>query len=180
MEQAKEFILRFFDKEAECWTKLELDDLDDFNQSVRELYAMAIDELDESLGILQRTEVNNKETPKTCKPRYLYKLSSYSNKVYGDIWVAYASNNNPFGEGPQLHALSEGFILAEIDDEMKIIGMMYTKLNSLTLVTTGWTKSVYNPSDLDIKKLGKFIVTERYAEPANYDNWSLEEYLKER
>lgn len=179
MEQAKEFTLRFFAKEAECWTRLRQDNLDAFNQSVRELYAMAIDDLDEGLGILAN-ELKTSENAIVYKPRYLYKLSKYNNEVYGNIWVAYVSTNNPLGEEAQGNILSCGLILAEIDDEMKIIGMMDTKLNGLTLVTTSWTKSIYNPSDLDIKKLGKFIAAERYAEPGNYDNWSLEEYLKER
>ncbi|WP_159476653.1 hypothetical protein [Chryseobacterium sp. 18068] len=44
----------------------------------------------------------------------------------------------------------------------------------------GWKSSVYNPSDLDINKLGEFISTERYFEPGNRDNFSLEEYFKDK
>lgn len=91
MEKAKEFILKFFTKEAECWTNLELTDLDRFNNAVKELYAMAIEDLDESLGILQRNELDREDHPTTYQPRHLYKLSAYKNQIYGDIWVAYAS-----------------------------------------------------------------------------------------
>jgi len=41
-------------------------------------------------------------------------------------------------------------------------------------------ESVYNPSDSDIKKPGKFIETERYFEPGNYDHYSHNDYLKDK
>ena len=98
MKQVKDFFLNFLAKEAECWTKLELDDLNAFNLAVSELYSMAIDDLDESLGILQSDKLDTEEISTNYKPRHLYKLSSYKNKVYGDIWVAYVSSTNPRSE----------------------------------------------------------------------------------
>lgn len=71
----------------------------------------------------------------------------------------------------------EGFIISE--NELKVIGKMITNTDRLNMNITGWRSNIYNPYDLDIKKLGKFIETERYAEPSNRDNFSLEEYLKD-
>ncbi|MFP9115642.1 hypothetical protein ACLI1A_17010 [Flavobacterium sp. RHBU_3] len=178
MEQVREFILHFLAKEADCWSKSHLNDLDAFNQTVRELYGMAIDELDEGLGIFEEDSLTEKENPIEYVPRHLYKLSTYQNKNYGDIWVAYTSIQNPTDK-PVENIISEGFIIAQIEKELKIIGTMSTYLNRSTMAVMGWKASIYNPSDLDIKKLGKFILTERYSEPSNYDNFSLNEYLKD-
>jgi len=56
MEKAKEFILKFLDKEAECWTRLNSNELDAFNQAVREFRSMAIEGVEKGLGISERTD----------------------------------------------------------------------------------------------------------------------------
>ena len=179
MKKAKEFILKFLDKESECWTNLELADLNVFNNSVKELYEMATDNMDESLGILQREKLDEEDSPISYKPRHLFKLSEYKNKIYGDIWVAYVSIINPRREINKSVFL-EGFIIGEIGNELKIIGKMIINTNRSNMKVEGWKSSVYNPSDLDINKLGEFISTERYFEPGNRDDFSLEEYLKDK
>ncbi|WP_426473903.1 hypothetical protein [Chryseobacterium balustinum] len=187
MEKAKEFILEFLDKEAECWTRLNSNELDAFNQVVREFRNMAIERVEKGLGISERidfgiftrTEKEIAENPLINKPRHLYKLSAYKNKMYDEIWVAYVSTKNPIGE-PNKSVFSNGFIMSEIDNEFKIIGIMGVKLNNLTMNVTGWKGNIYNPSGLDIKKLGKFVSTERYSEPDNRDDFSLNEYLKDK
>ena len=187
MEKIKNFVEKLLVKEAECWTRLDLNDLDAFNQSVRELHKMAIERVEKGLGIyemtdfgiFERSEKERTENPIIYQPRHLYKLSTYKNKTYGDIWVAYVSIKNPIVE-PDKNRLTDGFIISQIGNEFKIIGTMGIKLSSTTMAVMGWKGSVYNPSDLNIKKLGKFVATERYFEPSNYDNFSLNEYLKEK
>ena len=56
MEKAKEFILKLLAKEAECWTKLNINDLNAFNRCVRELYTMSIDRVGKGLGVSERTD----------------------------------------------------------------------------------------------------------------------------
>ena len=187
MKKIKEFIEKFLAKEAECWTNLNLNDLNAFNKSVREFRNMAIEGVEKNLGIsertdfgiFKRTEKEITENPLINKPRYLYKLSAYKNKIYGDIWVAYVSNTNPRREINK-SVIFECFIICEIENELKIIGKMIINTSRLNMVVTGWKAGIHNPSDLDIKKLGKFIETERYSEPGNRDNFSLEEYLKDK
>ncbi|WP_153393866.1 hypothetical protein [Chryseobacterium vaccae] len=187
LEDVKKFIFEFLAKEAECWTKLNLNNLDTFNQSVRELYEMAIEQVGKGLGIsertdfgiFKRTEKEIAENPLTNTPRHLYKLSSYQNKMYGNIWVAYVSSTNPRREINK-SVFFEGFITGTIGNELKIIGKMIINTNRLTMAVTGWKGNVYNPSDLDVKKIGKFIETERYSEPGNRDNFSLNEYWKDK
>lgn len=175
----KDFIIQFLEIEAECWTKRQLTDLDDFNECIKKLYSMAIDRLDQGLGIYYKKELVFDENPVKYKPRHLYKLSTYINEIYGDIYVAYVSSTTTDTD-PKADTIFEGFIVGEIEDELKIIGTMVRYKNRSTMKVEGWKPSVYNPSDLDINKLGKFISTERYSEPSNRDNFSLEEYLKDK
>lgn len=187
MKKANEFILELLAKEAECWTKLNLNNLNAFNECVRELHTMSIDRVGKGLGvsertdlgIFKRTEQEIAENPLINKPRYLYKLSSYKHKIYNEIWVAYLSLKNPVGK-PDEVVFSDGFIIGKIENNFKLIGLMGVKLNNLTMEVNGWKGNIYNPSDFDINKPGKFIKTERLMEPANYDNFSLEEYLKDK
>ncbi|MFC0426262.1 hypothetical protein [Chryseobacterium scophthalmum] len=95
MEKAKEFILEFLDKEAECWTRLNSNELDAFNQAVREFRSMVIEGVEKGMGIseridfgiFKRTEKEIAENPLINKSRHLYKLSAYKNKMYVEIWV---------------------------------------------------------------------------------------------
>lgn len=179
MKKVKEFILKFLAKEAEYWTRLHSNDLNTFNNCVKELYSRAIEDLDEGLEIFEEKKLIEENDPTIYKPRHLYKLSNYKNKNYGDIWVAYASIKNPIGK-PNESLLVDGFIIGKFQNKFKIIGIMGIKLNPSTMAVMGWEESFYNPSDLNVKKLGEFLETERYFEPGNYDDFSLNEYLKDK
>jgi len=178
MDKIRDFILKFLAKEAECWSKSHLTNLDSFNQSIRELYAMAIDDLDEGLGIFEENELRENENPITYIPRHLFKLGNYQNEIYGDIWVAYVSTKNP-NIDPKEEIFFQGFIIAYIENEYKVIGAMIINKNRSTMKIEGWKASVYNPSNLDIKKFGTFVSAERYSAPGDYDNFSFNEYLKD-
>lgn len=81
---------------------------------------------------------------------------------------------------PNSYTIFEAFIIGTVEGELKVIGTMMRHKNRSTMKVEGWNASIYNPSDLDIKKLGGFVATERYSEPANRDNFSLEEYFKDK
>jgi hypothetical protein len=178
MKKVKQFIKEVFIKEAECWTKDELGDIDDFNQTVRELHSFAVDKVGKGFGVFERDELRHDENPITYTPRHLYKLSAYNHPVYGNIWVAYASIKNPIGNNLE-SVITHGFFLGIIEEEIKIIGTMMIHKSQTSMGVKGWKGSIYNPKDLDIKKLGKFMGTERFHEPGNYDDFSLKEYLKD-
>lgn len=187
MEEIKEFIKKILAKEAECWTELNLNNLNAFNERVRELYEMTTERIGKSFGIstmtdfgiFKRTAKEISENPLSYKPRHLYKLSFYKNEIYGDIWVAYVSVKNPSIE-PKSDVFFQGFILAYVNNGLKAIGTMVTEKNRSTMKVDGWRASPYNPSDLDINILGGFISTERYFEPNNRDDFSLEEFFKDK
>lgn len=164
-----------------------MNDLDAFNLSVRELYEMATERAAKGLGISERTDFGIftrtaeeiKENPLINKPRHLYKLSRYKNKMHGDVWVAHVSNPNPRREIAK-RLFFEGFIISKIENELKIIGKMIINSNRLTTAVNGWKGNVYNPSDLDMNKLGEFISLERYFGPGKRDDFSLVEYFKDK
>jgi hypothetical protein len=178
MENIREFIESVFIKEADAWTKDELNNLDDFNQTVRALHSFAIDKVGKGFGIFERDELVFEQNPITYKPRHLFKISAYKNQVYGDVWVAYASGINPRSEIGK-SVISHGFIVGMIENEIKILGTMMIHKNRSTMKVQGWKGNIYNPDNLDIKKIGKFLSAERYHEPDNYDDFSLKEYLKD-
>lgn len=178
MEEQKIFILDFLKKEAECWTKSELNDLEDFNECVRQLYAMGTQDMDEAFGIFEETELDSESNPKTYSPAHLFKLSSYKNLKYQFVWVAYISYNNPVFD-PNNTSIDRGVIIANIDNQLKIIGLMSVALRDSDLSPVGWKKSMYNPKNLNIHDLGEFVSTERYHEPID-DGFSLQDYLEDK
>ena len=175
MEDVKKFILKFLEKEAEAWTKMELGDLDDFNQSIKELYAMATEDLDEAFGIFKEDELTPEDDPQIYMPAHLFKLTAYNNNHYGDIWIAYTSYKHP---PVYTSRMTRGFIISRIDDKLKIIGCMSVDLDELYMEPTNWEASVYNPKELDIYHLGKFLSTERHLEPED-DGFGLKNYLED-
>lgn len=178
MEKQKNFIQQFLSKEAECWTKEELGDLDAFNQAVRELYVMGTDDMDEAFGIFEKDKLVEDDDPMAYSPGYLFKISQYRNGDYGTLWVAYTSYKNPYGSINETR-MTRGFILAEIADQLKIIGAMSVALSDLDMKPVAWEKSVYNPKDLSIYDLGEFVAAERYAVPQD-DGFSLEDYRADK
>ncbi|NOQ71751.1 MAG: hypothetical protein GQ574_07115 [Crocinitomix sp.] len=176
MEKVRRFIGQFLQTEADCWTKLDLNDLDDYNKSVTALYAMAITDLDEGFGILIEDELDQEEYQQKYMAGHLFKLSSYKNSVYGNIWIAYASGKSPRRD-PKKGGFWRGYVISTIDDQLKIIGLMSVALSEMDMEPVGWDKSVYNPADLNINNFGEFIATERYDEPKD-DGFSVQDYLK--
>lgn len=173
MERINKFISDFLNKEAEAWTKSELKNLDLFNQAVRELYNMGTDDMDEAFGIFEEDELKDESDPMTYTPRHLFKLSSYKNKSYGDLWVAYCSVKNPNGRKA---GILNAYIVSKIKGDLKVIGLMSVALDEMNMEPSHWKPSVYNPEDLDINNLGDFVATERYQEPKD-DGFSMEDYL---
>ena len=84
-----------------------------------------------------------------------------------------------FGVSPELDNLVSQASNVNLSKFKKIENQWAEAINEGKKVE-GWKSSVYNPSDLDINKLGEFISTERYFEPGNRDDFSLEEYLKDK
>ncbi|NOQ71021.1 MAG: hypothetical protein GQ574_03405 [Crocinitomix sp.] len=178
LKEVKNFIGQFLKKEADCWDKHDLNDLDDYNQSVSALYAMAIDDLNEGFGILRKKKLRQKDEPQKYMPGHLFKLSLYSNDIYGDMWIAYASGRSSISD-PKGHGFWRGYIISTIDDKLKIIGLMSVVLSEMDMEPVGWGKSLYNPANLNINDFGEFVGTERYDTPED-DGFSIQDYLEDK
>lgn len=105
-------------------------------------------------------------------PRYLFKISEYTNKKYGIIWACYVSIPNP---SSNIKKLTTCFLVTEIENNLKIISDMM-----LSSDTYQWT--FYGGDEdksLRLHNLGRPLSIERYLEPSN-DEWGLKEYLEDK
>lgn len=178
MEEAIHFITRFLQKEAECWTKLELSDLADYNNSVGELYGMASDSMEEAFGILEENELDTEDDPQIYNPAFLFKISEYDNKDHGQLWAAYTSYKNPC-DVIEKTSISRTFVITNIHGELRIIGMLSVHLRESDMKPVSWRQSAYNSEDLQFRNLGKFVSSERIRTPAD-DDFSLKDYLEDK
>jgi hypothetical protein len=104
-------------------------------------------------------------------PRYLFKISEYNNEKYGTVWACYVSFSNP---SESLKKIKECFLVALINEKLKIVSDFIVSSDAKE-----W-RHVDGDEDksLRLHNLGKPIKVERYLEPT--DEWSLEEYLKDK
>jgi len=181
MNKIKSFLENLLQKEAIMKSNHTVPNLEILNESVEEFEQLLHGNMTESLSVGRRTKLLPDAFYKVSieyKKRHLFKLSNYEHKQYGELWVAYLSNPNPRREISK-SAIDEAFIMALIDDGLKVIGTMSVGLSQSTMEITGWKKDMYNPSDLDVRKLGKFISTERFSEPKD-DGFSLTDFLEDK
>lgn len=175
MEEIKNALLDFFRLEAEAQTKDSIPDLEDYNNTVREMYSYTTRLLFEGLGVVLYDELQDedyyemyKDFPPN-KPAILFKISHYKHAKYKDVWIGYSSINNP-----KAKTLSAAYFV--IKEEGKYL---IAKRYSYTEFYTDGAKMQWEPgqgySDLTFESLGELITIERYLEPDDYDN-SLELY----
>ena len=173
-----DFLKEFIKSEAYSWSCSTVPDLEQNNKSVDDLMVFVYGKMSQVFGPGKRTELLPEMFYQKTdfKPRHLFKLSHYDNAVYGDVWVAYVGHRNPLDDTSEYH---QSFVISEIDGELKVIGSITVDVDELSMKPVGWKASIYNPSDLDINNLGKFISTERYLAPKD-DGFSMEDYLKDK
>ncbi|WEK71304.1 MAG: hypothetical protein P0Y62_07020 [Candidatus Chryseobacterium colombiense] len=104
-------------------------------------------------------------------PRYLFKISEYTHEKYGTVWACYVSFFNP---DESMKKIKECFLIASINEELKIVSDFIVSSDAKE-----W-RHVDGDEDksLRLHNLGKPVKVERYLEPT--DEWSLEEYLKDK
>ncbi|WP_177735115.1 DUF6966 domain-containing protein [Flavobacterium inviolabile] len=106
-----------------------------------------------------------------CFENFISELElSKDNSAYRKIISIYGG----MGSFDDLILYKDGVLCQKENDTL------HTLKKELYKKMTSWKESVYNPSDSDIKKPGKFIETERYFEPGNYDHFSHNDYLKDK
>lgn len=178
MREIQEFLKSLFEKEKDAiYYDGYKDKLEEYNDTVRELNKNVSDIMPplmrqhETPPHSERFYKEVKEFEDVIIPRHIFKISEYTNEKYGTVWACYVSIPNPSSKTKKLTTC---FLLAKIGYNLKIISDMM-----LSADTRKWT--FYGGDEdksLRLHNLGIPIKVERYLEPT--DEWSLEEYLKDK
>lgn len=181
MEEIKEFLKQFVQKEAEVHVAYRMENnIENFNQLFIELNAFTVNHIPEVLakigfGVRLMTKEHDEEFFEDLKfmrelcPRLIYKISEYAHQELGKIWLAYTSPANS-GKGIT-KLLSSCFCITKVDGKLTIYREYIPDYD-----TKLW-KNAGGFDGIDFYQLGTPISVERLLSPAN-DAWSIEEYNK--
>ncbi|WP_326984351.1 hypothetical protein VUJ46_07410 [Chryseobacterium sp. MYb264] len=184
MEKIKTFIGIVFEKEQiAIHLQRNKDDINKYNEFVeKELNVYCEDQYDSE----KKVEFNIKgkivspfsdrfyEQSKKSSypiPRYLFKISEYIHEKYGAVWACYVSFSNP---NKSIKKITECFLVTLINEKLKIISDFIVSSDAKEWRHVGGDEN----KSLRLHNLGKPVKIERYLEPT--DEWSLEEYLKDK
>jgi hypothetical protein len=103
--------------------------------------------------------------------RHIFKISENTHEKYGRFWACYVSFANPSFERK---VISECFLVALINDGLKIISNFIVSSDTKEWRYVGGDED----KSLRLHNLSKPAKVERYLEPN--EEWSLEEYLKDK
>lgn len=178
MEKIKFFLTEIIEKEKQAlYYEGYKDKLDDYNKVVRELNKYVSDMMPslmrehDSPPFSDRFYEEVKEFEEPINPRYLFKISEYTHGKYGTFWACYVSFSNP---DESMKKIKECFLVASINEELKIVSNFIVSSDAKEWRHVGGDED----KSLRLHNLGKPVKVERYLEPT--DEWSLEEYLKDR
>ncbi|UKB81183.1 hypothetical protein [Chryseobacterium sp. MEBOG07] len=178
MEEIKIFLTEIIEKEKKAiYYEGYKEKLDDYNKIARELNEYVSDTMPslmrehDSPPFSDRFYEEVKEFEEPINPRHLFKISEYNNEKYNTVWACYVSIPNPSANTKKL---TNSFLVAEIDQSLKIIAKMGVEPDTRKWKFYGGDED----NGLRIHNLGTPIKVERYLEPT--DEWSLEEYLKDK
>ncbi len=182
MEKIKKFLENL--TELECFAHIEYrkrNNIQEYNSSRDRLYSLTINDTgimsEIGFGLAKMSKPHAEDFFEDLdimvkiRSRHLYKISEYNNEKYGTIWACYASVANP--AGIRTKSLANCFIVAKIDEDYKIVAQFNPDMDTKIWSFRGGDRTI------EYRKLGKPIAIERIMSPDN-DEWSIEEYLKDR
>lgn len=176
MEEVNNFLNEFLKAEATASDALVKPDLEDFNTKLAIMNRFCVEELQNKLGMIPRTELWEDDLYEEWKdaapvqPRNVFKISQYKDQNYGDVYVAYVSPKNPNG---RIFRYSECQFITKMDGELKIIKTYGFGDPMRIKKKFGTTLGV---EDISFETLKNPIEIERYL-PPQHDNDALEHYL---
>lgn len=181
MEEIKEFVEKFLKVEAEARYAFMKPNESEYQRLYDEIHSFTVPSLKETLSLIKdRSGLNhenfykNYENFPTLASRYFYKLSHYENSKYGDLWIAYLSEENPDADWKDLR---HAFVITKEKKELKIAQIFLYIENEAT--EEGNWKSARGYKDIsNINNLGEFIKTERYLKPEDEDE-TMNKYLED-
>jgi hypothetical protein len=176
MEKINEFFNHFINIETTAEERLRKNDIQIHNDLIRQVFDLSgpdvklanIEELPLSAALERMIQRNKDIAP---RPRHFYKIGEYAYPKYGKIWACYTSVANPIS-GP-VKLLSTLYMIAYIEEQLKIIAQFKVDHD-----TYKW-RFVGGDRDIKYYKLGKPVAVERLLSPED-DEWSIEEYLKDK
>jgi hypothetical protein len=176
MEEVKNFLNEFLKAEAAASYALVKPNLGDFNNKLAIMNRFCVEELQNKLGMIPRTELWDDDLYEEWKdaapiePRNLFKISHYKNEIYGDVYVAYLSPKNPNG---RIFRYGECLFITKIEDELRGI-KIYGFGDKMRIKKKFETTS--GIEDISFETLKNPVEIERYI-PPQHDNDALEHYL---
>ena len=167
MKEVKEFILKFFKKEASAYDKWLNPDFKLFNKVLEDLHLDVTLAMNGTLGMIPLLKPEKdefyeryKDEPPT-NPRHLFKISHYESSTYGDVWVCYCSGTNPRINSP---ILTHAFFVIREEKEFKV-ARKYILSDQGGMSTEYWWEEGPGLHDLTFELLGELQGVERYLEP---------------
>ena len=165
MEEVKDFILSFFKLEAEVFMRKKRKSLQNYLDGVERLKGYGLEHLISGLGFPIMDEYDHefyrKKKVPNCLPRHLFKISKYQQNTYGDIFIAYSSEQNPPDYNRKLRSI---FILINDNDQSRAV--QYAVNSDFSTDGARYQWEYENGYDnLTFGNLDKPIAVERYQEP---------------
>ncbi len=177
MDKIKDFLEFLFKKEQEAINYGYFKDkINEYNNISLEIKSFMNDET-VGLGLPPRSEPKSDRYYQTKvntpypEHRHIFKISEYTHEKYGIVWACYVSFSNP---DESMRKIKECFLIASINEELKIVSNFIVSSDAKEWRHVGGDED----KSLRLHNLGKPVKVERYLEPT--DEWSLEEYLKDK
>lgn len=175
MEKVKELLEFLFKKEQEAiYLGGKKEEFEGYNKLAKEIKSHMNDiTVGFGVPILENPKPDffYDDNPSYPTSRHLFKISKYTHKKYGIVWACYVSFVNP---SESIKKITECFLTASINEELKIISNLIVSSDTKQWRYVGGD----DDKSLRIHNLGTPVKVERYLEPT--DEWSLEEYLKNK
>ncbi|MCT4615113.1 MAG: hypothetical protein N4A49_09605 [Marinifilaceae bacterium] len=178
MQEIENFINSFFEAEAESFFKRRTPDIEAFNQQLEKMNSFCIEDLHNSFGMVPLYKPKDEdyykrwEGKKYPRTRNLNKISLYTNPLYGEIFLIYCSESNPFKDYSEYW---DCLFVTKIEGKFKIIKRYYfTDDIDTTSPEKIWFEH-HGIRELKFTNIGEYQKSWRYKEPKNCE-YSMADY----
>lgn len=176
IKQVKELLEFLFEKERQAINaKHYKEKFDEYNSLSTEIKSY-MNDVTVGFGLPIQKRLKNDDYYEDFKnvpfptPRYLYKISEYNHSTYNKLWACYVSVPNPIQN--KVKSIFDCFIVSKVNEQFKIIADFISDPDTNEWIFVGGDRSIR------YYELGEPVEIDRYLEPT--DEWSLQEYIKEK
>ncbi|MCT4615114.1 MAG: hypothetical protein N4A49_09610 [Marinifilaceae bacterium] len=177
MEEAINFIKSFFEVEAEVRFKNFSAEKDYFNKQLEKMNSFCARELHSKFGMVAlKPEDEIMQDTSYPNLRQLFKISLYTNPIYGDMFLAYCSDHNPDNDYLEYW---DCFLVTKIEGNLRIIKRFYFDDDLDTTSTEKFWKESHGVKDINFSNLGEFKNSIRIKEPIDCEYFT-KDYLQNK